>query len=526
MKRTTHDIKVGEFSDEFLACHVDIFNKYNQLGQGYLQWIKFVSVPTPIHLSFRFGNQVFFVHFQDINNELDAPGHMEGFLGICERYKCFACTLPIQKSLKGWTMVNTGWGLVDAITNKVLDPFSLVSDEKIEMSEYEIHEIGVSHVHETFLEKTMGYKVTSWFKDLGIYPSVTFINDHGEECHVFVGVSHSSEPYKKIDIYLDLMEAALSRRPETKIYFARVHVVNSNDDFKSPKMTLYRGHPTSCGMTHLQSIDYKSQLEMYDKVTNVTKEELSHNEVKLEEHKKKLFEIELLFAEQGWIPAIKTVAEFYAQGWHVTRNIQKANDWYYRAAFSGDLESQMHMAMSYYHGINELEQSFEEAFKWFKYANRYHPENQEVLNRLAWCYWNGEGTKKDYKQSLKFYEILSKKGDAGAMCMMGLLYYDDKGGIEQNYNKAVKFWKSAIKLNEKTSMHNLGECYYFGRGVEQDYISALKWFLISEENGYKESSLITNDKETVGLKEKAIRKMSSSEIKKAEDLAKAYINKN
>lgn len=110
--------------------------------------------------------------------------------------------------------------------------------------------------------------------------------------------------------------------------------------------------------------------------------------------------------------------------------------------------------------------------------------------------------------------------------MMGLLYYDDKGGIEQDYKKAVKFWKSAIKLNEKTSMHNLGECYYFGRGVEQDYISALKWFLISEENGYKESSLITNDKETVGLKEKATRKMSSSEIKKAEDLAKAYINKN
>ena len=99
--------------------------------------------------------------------------------------------------------------------------------------------------------------------------------------------------------------------------------------------------------------------------------------------------------------------------------------------------------------------------------------------------------------------------------MLGLLYYDGEGGIEQNYNKAVKFWKSAIKLNEKTSMQNLGECYYFGRGVKQDYISALKWLLISEENGYKESSHITNDKETVGLKEKAIKKMSSSEIKKS-----------
>ncbi len=524
MKRTTHDIEVGEFSKEFLDCHVDIFNKYNQLGQGYLQWIKFVSVPTPIHLSFRFGNQVFFVHFQDINNELDAPGHMEGFLEICEKYKCFACILQIRKSLKGWTIVNSGWGLVDARTNKALDPFSLVSDEKIEMSEYEIHEIGVSHVHENFLERTMGYKVTSWFKDLGVYPSITFINYHGEECHVFVGVSHSSEPSKKIDLYLDLMKAALSRRPESKIYFARVRVVNSNDDFKSPKMTLYRGHPTSCGMPSLQSIDYKSHLEMYDKVTNVTEDELSNNKAKLEEHKKKLFEIELIFAEQGWIPAMKTVAEFYSRGWHVTRNIGEANNWFYRAAISGDLESQMHMAMSYYHGINELEQSYEEAFKWFKSANRYHPENHDTLNRLAWCYWKGEGTKKDYKQSLKIYETLSKKENAEAMCMLGLLYYDGEGGIEQDYKKAVKFWKSAIKLNEKTSMHNLGECYYFGRGVEQDNINALKWFLISEEYGYKESIDTIYDKETIGLKEKVIKKMSSSEIKKAEDLAKAYEN--
>ena len=28
MKRTTHDIEVGEFSKEFLDCHVDIFNKF------------------------------------------------------------------------------------------------------------------------------------------------------------------------------------------------------------------------------------------------------------------------------------------------------------------------------------------------------------------------------------------------------------------------------------------------------------------------------------------------------------------
>ena len=110
------------------------------------------------------------------------------------------------------------------------------------------------------------------------------------------------------------------------------------------------------------------------------------------------------------------------------------------------------------------------------------------------------------------------------MCMLGLLYYDGEGGIEQDYKKAVKFWKSAIKLNEKTSMHNLGECYYFGRGVEQDNINALKWFLISEEYGYKESIDTIYDKETIGLKEKVIKKMSSSDIKKAEDLAKAYKN--
>ena len=526
MKATTQDIEIADYSQEFVECHTEIAEYLRLQGQRQISWLYFASFPTPVHISFRLGNQIFFVRFQDVNNELHVPGHMEGFLAICEGFKCFPCILPIRKSLKGWTAENSGWGLIDARTNKPLDPFSLISDEKIEMSEHEIHEAAVTHVHEQFLEKTMGYQVTRWIKDPILNPSVSFLNYRNEECHVIVGVSHSSEPLKDIRLYMDTMHSALSRRPDSKVYFASVQVLSSYDDFKNPTMPLYRGYPLSIAMPQLVSIDHKAQFEKYNKITKTKTKEMENNVEVFEEHMKMLYEAELIFAEQGSVPSMTTVATFYSRGWHVTRNIEEANNWFYRAAVSGDLESQMHMAMSYYHGINELEQSFEEAFKWFNFAHGYHPENQEVLNRLAWCYWNGEGTKKDYKQSLKFYEILSNKGDAGAMCMMGLLYYDDKGGIEQNYKKAVKFWKSAIKLNEKTSMHNLGECYYFGRGVEQDYISALKWFLISEENGYKESSLITNDKETVGLKEKAIRKMSSSEIKKAEDLAKAYVNKN
>ena len=60
---------------------------------------------------------------------------------------------------------------------------------------------------------------------------------------------------------------------------------------------------------------------------------------KLEEHMKMLYEAELIFAEQGSVPSMTTVATFYSRGWHVTRNIEEANNWFYRAAVSGDLDS-------------------------------------------------------------------------------------------------------------------------------------------------------------------------------------------
>ena len=79
----------------------------------------------------------------------------------------------------------------------------------------------------------MGYQVTRWIKDPILNPSVSFLNYRNEECHVIVGVSHSSEPLKDIRLYMDTMHSALSRRPDSKVYFASVQVLSSYDDFKN-----------------------------------------------------------------------------------------------------------------------------------------------------------------------------------------------------------------------------------------------------------------------------------------------------
>ncbi|MGN0697048.1 MAG: tetratricopeptide repeat protein [Oscillospiraceae bacterium] len=69
-----------------------------------------------------------------------------------------------------------------------------------------------------------------------------------------------------------------------------------------------------------------------------------------------------------------------------------------------------------------------------------------------------------------------ENGNADAMCDLGALYYNGRG-VEQSYEKAVKYYTMSAELGCEQAAENLGYCYYYGRSVDIDYKKAYHYFI-------------------------------------------------
>jgi hypothetical protein len=72
-----------------------------------------------------------------------------------------------------------GWGLLDARSGALLDPLALISDERIEMTDWEVHDCGVQVVRD-HLQKA-GRELIWWNSAPDLEPSISFAGDSGPE---------------------------------------------------------------------------------------------------------------------------------------------------------------------------------------------------------------------------------------------------------------------------------------------------------------------------------------------------------
>jgi hypothetical protein len=140
-----------------------------------------------------------------------------------------------------WIPDKDGWGLIDASTGDPVDPLSLVTDEKIEMTSWELHDMAVQVVRE-YLENK-GYELMSWQGNPEIDPSIWFVGDSKGPEWVVVRVtrypeSHAEPPGNWKDIVLQCATVS----PEG--HYASVALANSEQKFGSEDeeaVPLWRG---------------------------------------------------------------------------------------------------------------------------------------------------------------------------------------------------------------------------------------------------------------------------------------------
>jgi hypothetical protein len=252
-----HKIHIAEFSNDFGCCWSSAGTHLQAQGQGALNWLKASLIPPFLeHLSFRLGNQLFFVRVEDVDNEVQSPGTIEGLLSVADGCKGHACVMYMKRTGDEWNCVMPFWGLLDARTEKPIDPVALITDEKVVMTDWELQDFAVQVVRDSL--KSDGKEIMSWQSNPNIDPSIWFLGSTGPE---WIVVRTARWPEREAVVPSNVEEIAEQCASIGKVgHFAAVSAANTNDPFDPTAkesgnyIPLFRGEGLEVGYKGLKVI--------------------------------------------------------------------------------------------------------------------------------------------------------------------------------------------------------------------------------------------------------------------------------
>ena len=146
--------------------------------------------------------------------------------------------------------------------------------------------------------------------------------------------------------------------------------------------------------------------------------------------------------------------------------------WLRAPAESGNVEAQLKLADCYYEG-NGVKKDYVEAVKWLK--GPAESGNIEAQLKLADCYYEGNGVERYYVEAVKWLKNPAESGNVEAQFKLGDCYYNGNG-VKKDCNEAVKWLKNPAESGNADAQCMLGNCYFSGDGVKKDFNEALKWW--------------------------------------------------
>ncbi len=135
---------------------------------------------------------------------------------------------------------------------------------------------------------------------------------------------------------------------------------------------------------------------------------------------------------------------------------------------------------------------------------------------LGVMYEKGRGVPQDYKIALKWFTLAAEQGFAFAQTNLGNAYANGRG-VPQNDKTAVKWYTLAAEQGHADAQTNLGVMYGTGQGVIQDNVYAHMWLNIAASSGHKSAS---KNRDIIA------KRMTPSQLEKAQDLARECVRKN
>ena len=185
------------------------FNRENKENDrhGSFRWIKTeLTYPAFDHFTFACGNQVFPVFVELIRDGVSLMQDKERarLVEAAAANRLVPCLWKMNIVSLRRSFVNrvfcgkppagdhfrmepadaNGWNLWDARTGARIVPSALATDERIEMSEWELRNFAIKIVRDDLAEK--GWNVTSFCDVVEIDPQIWFLDDKGRACWALV----------------------------------------------------------------------------------------------------------------------------------------------------------------------------------------------------------------------------------------------------------------------------------------------------------------------------------------------------
>jgi len=249
-----YDIYMEDPTQEYLDVWFASGRHLTAISQGAINWIK--SEPKPPfleHLSFRLGNQIFFLRIEDVDNSIHLPGNSDGLFTIADGNQATACLLPMKKIGAEWRPVIPGWGLIDARTSKPFNPLELISDEQIEMTPWELQDFAVQVVRNYLNDQ--GCEIMSFNSHPGVNPSIWFVRDNIPEWvmvnYVLFPAMEIATP-KIIDGLLETPSLVTNTGNMANVFIASSAEMTNESGIPIPP---YRGHALSVRFEGLETLN-------------------------------------------------------------------------------------------------------------------------------------------------------------------------------------------------------------------------------------------------------------------------------
>ena len=242
-------------SANFVAAWKAALGHLDALGGGRLRWLRaHLDQPFAEHLSFLFGNQLFFIYVPAA--EYANTPTEEVFLKLSGKANAIPCLLSMECSADNWSPANGGWGLVHAVSGETVDPPGLVSEELVAMTDWEVHNVGIQVVAQHLVNENCS--LISRQPDPDIHPQLWF-DDNGHSFWALVSTTRDPAAISRIEDDLRARAQTFTQQLGSRGFFGAVLVVASDamsdETGEWSNITpLFRGHPLQVSFDGLKPV--------------------------------------------------------------------------------------------------------------------------------------------------------------------------------------------------------------------------------------------------------------------------------
>lgn len=236
------EVKQAEPSTLFKQAWSAAGTHIQRRAGGGLNWLRAdLNPPMAEHLSFRMGNQIFFVFVEAAEQNLKFGGDL--FLKAAKAANAVPCLMTMRQRLSSWEPESAGWGLTHAENGLSVVPPALVTDELIVMTNWELHDLAIQVVSRYLDEH--GNQVFSKQPSMAIDPSIWFKDVSGPHFVVLRETRYPSTDAPRPATIAQIKESCAQL--STSGFFASVAVADATD----LNLPLYRGHGMHVRFTRL-----------------------------------------------------------------------------------------------------------------------------------------------------------------------------------------------------------------------------------------------------------------------------------